>query len=279
MSTSAALERSLFEQIAVKSCSESSIRFVRGSSSRYCTPGRRRAQDGRETGTREAAGAVVSRGGGRVQSVRRRANRASSEHEHIRPGEGRTPGSWVGGTSTTGENAEAGRASTGPRTPVARAPPREKESGRTWSNALIGARKMMAVAGRCAHDARQRIGLSRTRRLAGCSVKSCEAGPCPCRQAVAAAQGYGAPSPPGSDAHGRAGYPDPMRRRRPAGRPRHGPLTGCPGCAPGEAQARAQNEANALLTVVKEGHPGVPLQRANGPVSFEWRQRERARVL
>ncbi len=36
ISTSAAFESSLFEHIAVNSCSESSIRFVRGSSSRYC---------------------------------------------------------------------------------------------------------------------------------------------------------------------------------------------------------------------------------------------------
>ena len=36
MSTSAAFPSSLFEHIVVNSCSESSIRFVRGSSSRYC---------------------------------------------------------------------------------------------------------------------------------------------------------------------------------------------------------------------------------------------------
>ena len=57
MSTSAAFPSSLFEHIVVNSCSESSIRFVRGSSSRYCCvavagyrPARRqtRAQEGRQ---------------------------------------------------------------------------------------------------------------------------------------------------------------------------------------------------------------------------------------
>ena len=63
MSTSAAFARSLFEQTAVNSCSESSIRFVRGSSSRYCTraaepsrPSRRKSGRSKEarSGRREA---------------------------------------------------------------------------------------------------------------------------------------------------------------------------------------------------------------------------------
>ena len=68
MRTRAALDRSLFEHIAVNSWSESSIRFVRGSSSRYCaTPSHTFRGRGRGSGWFPGTGRMQI--GVRVQSV------------------------------------------------------------------------------------------------------------------------------------------------------------------------------------------------------------------
>ena len=68
MRTRAALDRSLFEHIAVNSWSESSIRFVRGSSSRYCaTPSHTYRGRGRGSGWYPGTGRMQI--GVRVQSV------------------------------------------------------------------------------------------------------------------------------------------------------------------------------------------------------------------
>lgn len=75
ISTSAAFESSLFEHIAVNSCSESSIRFVRGSSSRYCVAFARRrngySDDQARRGSRLTAASVAVRvgAGGRAQQA------------------------------------------------------------------------------------------------------------------------------------------------------------------------------------------------------------------
>lgn len=154
ISTSAAFESSLFEHIAVNSCSESSIRFVRGSSSRYCVAFARRrngySDDQARRGSRLTAANVAVRvgAGGRAQQ----AGADVEDFQNARRTTGKLRG--VGWEVPRGETREARRQRPGWRE-TGRARARMPTGGtrrggrgtHTWSKALIGARKMMAVAG------------------------------------------------------------------------------------------------------------------------------------